>query len=284
MSTLQEFHYRLPGRASGWRPGSHRSHSLGGGQEFVTHARLFDHADPRRLDLRASLRSIDGEWLVRAMRQRAALAVHAIVDVSASMGFGAPRTKLDYAADFVEALGTSAFRIGDAAGMFAFDGTEREDLFFPAVRSRGIGVEMAAALRRGAGGAGSIDALLRVCGHLAGRGGLVFLLSDFHWPLARLGDVLDTLAPAYVVPILTWDAAEMQPPAADGIAPLRDAETGMQRTVWMRPALRARWRDAIAQRRAELDRIFTSRGLRPFLGSGRFDPDALSQYFLEVSA
>src|SRR5512141_2004802 len=109
MSAVQEFHYRLPYRVGSQRPGSHPGSSLGAGQEFVSHMSLYDRPDPRRLDLRASLRSLGGDWLVRVNRQRAGVPVHVIADVSASMSFGSRRTKLDVAADFVEALGQSAF-------------------------------------------------------------------------------------------------------------------------------------------------------------------------------
>src|SRR5690606_14686846 len=109
---VEEFHYRLPRRFSGQRPGSHPGSSLGAGQEFVSHANLHDRPDPRRLDLRASLRDLRGNWLVRVYRQRVSTPVYAVVDVSASMNFGSPRTKLQVAADFIEALGQSAFRAG----------------------------------------------------------------------------------------------------------------------------------------------------------------------------
>ena len=46
MSEHREFHYRLPQRIGGWRPGSHRGSSLGAGQEFVSHMRLYDRPDP----------------------------------------------------------------------------------------------------------------------------------------------------------------------------------------------------------------------------------------------
>src|SRR5262245_48582546 len=122
-----EFHYRIPRRVGAWRPGSHPATSLGAGQEFVSHMSLFDRPDPRRLDLRASLRDLRGEWLIRVNRQRAAVTVQAIVDVSASMSFGERRPKLHIVAELMEALGQSAFRAGDALGMTAFDSTERMD-------------------------------------------------------------------------------------------------------------------------------------------------------------
>ncbi|HEU4626240.1 MAG TPA: hypothetical protein VFS52_15830 [Steroidobacteraceae bacterium] len=284
MTAPAEFHYRLPRRLGAWRPGAHPASSLGAGQEFVAHANLFDRPDPRRLDLRASLRDIRGDWLVRVNRQRAAVPVHVLVDVSASMTFGAPMSKLNVVAEFVEALGQSAFRLGDAVGMSAFDTRERMDLFVPAVLSRGMGARMAALLReceaRGQDASGLADAAAR----LAGRPGLIFLASDFHWPLERLEPVLDALAHAYVVPMVVWDVAEVEPPAHSGLLSVWDVESQSRRTLWMRSKLRARWHEAVARRRAALSDVFARRNIRPFYMTGRFDSEAMSRYFLEAAA
>jgi hypothetical protein len=284
MSTSREFHYRLPHRSGGWRPGSHPGSSLGAGQEFVSHVNLYDRPDPRRLDLRASLREVRGDWLVRVNRQRVSVPVHVIADVSSSMGFGAPASKLQVLADFVTALGHSAFRVGDSLGMLAFDAHERTDLFVPALLSRGVGEVMASMLASCAGTAGSSDGLAEAALHLAGRRGLIFLASDFHWPLDRLDSVLDLLTHSYIVPLVIWDPAEIQPPKNDGLMPLRDVESDRQSTMWLRPSMRARWQDAVERRRAELNTLFAARGIRPFYVSGEFDGEALSQYFFEATA
>lgn len=284
MDATHEFHYKVPRRSAGWRPGSHVGTSLGTGQEFVSHGRLYDRPDPRRLDLRASLREVRGDWLVRVHRQRVSLPVHVIVDVSASMSVGQPRSKLQVIADFVAALGLSAFRVGDPLGMLAFDRHARDDLFMPALRSRGAGALMAAALERSSGSAGSIDGLEKAAMWLGGRGGLIFIASDFHWPLERLGDVLDRLAPAFVVPMVVWDPAEIHPPSKDGLLTVRDAESGARRTLWMRSSVRARWHEAVMHRRLELDRLFAAHSMRTFHVCGSFDGDALSRYFLEMGA
>lgn len=118
----------------------------------------------------------------------------------------------------------------------------------------------------------------------AGRAALIFLASDFHWPLAPLDRVLDMLSHAYVVPIVVWDAAEVEPPAQAGLVPLRDAESRAQRTLWMRPTLRARWRDRVQARREELQAFFARRALRPFFMMREFDPEAMSRYFLEAAS
>jgi hypothetical protein len=281
MGRPQEFHYRLSRRALGWRPGSHRGVSLGVGQEFVSHQRLLDRPDPRRVDLRASLRDLGGEWLVRVHRQRVGIAVHALVDVSASMRFGVPRTKQEIAADFVESLGQSAFRVGDAAGLLAFDARVRHAWSLPARHSRGMGRLMADMLGTCRGAAGGAEGLEDAARALPARLGLVFVVSDFHWPLARLGAALDALAHGDVVPLVVWSPAEVEPPAGDALAQLEDLESGHRRTMWLRPRVREAWRDAVASRRAELTSVFAARGMRPFFVVGGFDGDALSKRFLE---
>ena len=55
---------------------------------------------------------------------------------------------------------------------------------------------------------------------------------------------------AYVVPMVVWDAAEVR--AARAHRPrchCAMSSRGSQRTLWMRPELRARWRESVEQRR-----------------------------------
>jgi len=198
------------------------------------------------------------------------------------MRVGAPRSKLEVAGDLLHALAASAFRAGDALGLLPFDAQLREDLVVPARHARGIGAAMADALARSDARAGAIAGLADAVRPLAGREALVFLVSDFHWPLDGLPAVLDALGRAHVVPIVAWDAAETEPPARDGLVRLEDSESGARRTLWMRASLRRAWRDAAAQRRAALDAMFAARGLHPFVLGGAFDADALSRHLLEA--
>ena len=286
MNGTSEFHYRLPMRSGGFRPGAHRGSRFGTGHEFAMHGRLLDYPDPRRLDLRASLRAASQDWLVQVHLQRAAAQVQAVVDVSASMRFGAGRTKLQVAADFVDALGHSAFRAGDSLGMLAFDAGPRDDLFMPARYGRGVGNALATMLRESttiATGNDPATALRHVVSALAGRQALVFLVSDFHWPLEALPAVLDGLTHACVVPIVVWDGAEISPPETGRLLAVSDAEFAGRRTLWLRRSVRERWREAVVRRRAELGAMLAARGIRPFYVENAFDPEAMSRYFLEVT-
>jgi len=280
MNPRHDFHYRLPARSGGWRPGAHAGRALGGGEDFIAHASLFARPDPRRIDLRASLRDPRGDWLVRLARQRSALPVVALVDVSASMGFGAPSRKLDLAADFVAALGRSAAAAGDPLAMSAFDDRRREDLGAAVSRQPGLGELLAGRLRAEAGHGGH-GGLGEAVAALAGRQALIFLLSDFHAYGDELESALDALHRAQVIPMVVWSPAETAPPDGDGLACLRDLERGGLRELWLRPRLRQRWRQAVAARRDELRLRFGGRGLRPFFMSDPFDGEALTRYFLE---
>lgn len=290
MNGAHEFYYRMPFRAGGQRPGSHPSASRGPGQEFISHVSLFERPDPRRLDLRASLRDIRDDWLVRVSRQRVSIPVNAVVDTSASMYFGVQKPKLHLAAEFVEMLGRSTHRAGDVFGMVAFDSTERTDLFVPAQLSRGTGELMSQLLRRSratqsnSSAANNISGLTHAVVRVAGRPGLMFLISDFHFPLEQLRKVLDSLSHVFVVPIVVWDNAEVEPPAKNAIAALRDAESGARRTLLLRSKLRQQWRAAVAKRRVDLDQFFAAWSMRPFYVIGSFDCDAMSRYFLETLA
>ncbi|MBX2883235.1 MAG: hypothetical protein KTR32_25000 [Granulosicoccus sp.] len=285
-SALQEFVYKMPGVAGGNRPGAHRSKSRGAGMSFIAHARLFDQPDPRRLDLRASVLNLHGDWLVRSYLQRSSIAIKAIVDVSESMRYGSPG-KLQVAADFLQSLGQSAYGYGDAVSLLAFDHKFREDLFLPARTSRANGLTMATRVLESAcakhGDAaitGFSDALERV----SGSSGLVFAVSDFHWPIDQLTRALDKLSTAVVVPLVIWDQSEIVPPPAGQWVSVNDIKSRRKRHLWMKQRTRDQWIDNIRLRRTQLCDAFEHHNCIPIFLNSRFDADILSRYFMEKVA
>lgn len=276
---MQEFHYKVHWRARGQRQGFHASAAQGSGMEFVGHTPLAGYGDPRRIDIRASLANPTGEWLVRLHRTRAALPVCVVIDLSASMGFSGVRRKLDVVRAFVLSAGFSARRTGDAFGLIAADDAIREQLWLPASHARSV-VQMALARLEAMAAAGGNRGLLEVAQWLPRTRALVFLVSDFHFPLAMLDELLDGLAHHDVVPIVVWDGAEAKQLPAFGLIELADPESGRHRTVLMRASLRKRWIERVAQRRTELHGCFAAHHRRPFFVDGEFDADALTRYFL----
>ncbi|HWH73442.1 MAG TPA: MxaS protein [Methylibium sp.] len=277
---MQEFYYRSGHPALGHFPGHHRSRLGDSGQEFRSHVPITHANDARRLDLLASLRDPLGQWLVRLASERKAIPVYAVADLSASMAYVGRRRRLDVLADFTESLAWSAWRTGDPFGFVGCDERVRPEWVQPPARSRGTGSELARRLRgfapsgRGAAGLGEAHRMLRR------QRSLVFLLSDFHLPLAELDRVLDSLAMHELVPVLLWDRAELEPPPERfGLLTLRDAESGRRRLLWLRPALRERWRSRLEARQDELAALFHRHRLRPLWLLDGFDAEAVTAYF-----
>ena len=280
MPPIRELHYRIAGAATGLFPGAHRSRSGDGGFEFRGHAALHDAPDVRRLDLHASLRDPFGGWIVRLSSERRSIPVVLVADLSASMGFEGAVRKLDVLADFTESLAWSASRTGDSFGFVGCDERIRSDLTLPQTRQRGAGLAVARALRAWRPSGRSAQALHDAHRHLPRQRALVFLVSDYHLPLADVAQVLASLAAHDVVPVVLWQPMEFALSAPQALAQVQEPESGERRWLWWRPALRERWLALHAARRAELLRIFREQRLAPLWIPGAFDADAVTRYFL----
>ncbi len=282
---VSELHYRIGAAVLGHFPGRHRSSRGESGFEYRGQANLLDAPDPRRLDLHASLRDPFGDWKVRVYSQRKAVPVVMVADLSASMGFVGARRKLDVVADFAESLGTSAWRNGDSFGFVGCDAAVRSDLLLPPTRARGAGMRLAQTLRSlrlggpPGGSATSARGLALAHRHLGRQRALVFLVSDFHLPLAEIEAALASMAHHDLVPVVVWDAAEFRLTARSGLAHVVDLETGQRRLVWWRAALREQWREALQRRRESLLQLFRAHRLRPLFIETGFDADAVTRHF-----
>lgn len=274
---IAEFHYAVGWRATGVHPGGHAGAHAGGGFEFTGHVPFLAHPDPRHLDIRASLRDPFRQLVSRSFRQRSAIPVFVLADLSASLGFGAKREML---ADFAAACAYSAYRAGDRFGFLGGDEVLRWDAFLPCRQQGDAARELRERLTNWQPAGRSALGLQDAAPHLGRQRSLVFLVSDFHLPLAEIEQLLGTLVRHDVVPVVLWDSAEFERLPARGLAYVEDPETGERRRLWMRPSLREKFREAFAQRREALTRLCAQRGREPFFIIDRFDPDGLTRYFL----
>ena len=279
MAQIAEIRYRIGAPVLGHFPGHHRSVRGDSGFEFRGHASLLDAPDPRRLDLHASLRDPFGDWRVRVHSQRKAISVVMLADVSASMGFRGRHAKLEVLADFAESLAWSAWRSGDAFGFVGCDSVVRSELLQLPTRARSAGGTVAQRLRAWHPDGRSAQGLLAGLQLLPRQPALVFLVSDFHMPLLLLVEVLAGLARHNLVPVVLWDALEFDLGERRGLAQVIDPESGRQRLVWWRPALRAQWRAWHTQRREALLQLFRRHRLRPLFIEAGFDADAVTRHF-----
>jgi len=252
--------------------------------DFLGYLPLASFPDPRRLDIFTSLRDPFEEWKVRVYSQNAAIPVYLIADLSASMGFSGALRKLDVLADLTASVGYTAFRTGDSFGFIGCDETVRKDLILPPTNAKDAGVEWAGRLRTFRATGKSAAGLLDAHNFLRSQRGLVFLVSDFHFPLDFLQDVLGSLSRHQVVPVVLWDRAEFETLPASGIAWVQDSETGRPRVLWLRPLLREETEKRFEQRRRDLEHVFAANQIQPFFLAGAFQAERLTSYFLSRGA
>lgn len=272
--------YRLPWRTRDVRAGAHRGTLAGSGGLFRDYVSLLAHPDPRRIDLRASVRDPFEAIHVRRFEQTSAISVYLLVDVSASMSFGGGRGKLALAADIAQALAASARRIGDAFGLIGADSAVRPELVFMASRSRAGERETVAKVRDFKPNRGGALGLAEAAALIAGRRKLVVLVSDFLMPDEHLTTIFQALSGHDIVPIMVTDSSETARLPRWGLMVLSDLETGRRRLVMLRPSLREEWAARAEELRAAFRAIANRYGRKPFEIVDRIDWDRLGAHLM----
>ena len=237
--------------------------------------------DPRYLDIRAMIADPMQQLMVKSFRQRAAIPVYLLADLSASMGFVGKIAKTGLLSEFAAAVAWSAWRTGDPFGFYACDSQIRLDLSLPLRLHRGMEEGLSGQIRSFKPQANDVLGLLEAATLLGRQRALVFLVSDFHFPLSQIDALFNSLVRHDVVPVVLWDSGEYENLPRYGWAEIQDPETGQRRRLFLRPSLLQRIRERFAERKEELTRICVRHGREPFFLVDRFDPDAMTRYFYQ---
>ncbi|NDW05982.1 DUF58 domain-containing protein [Jiella pacifica] len=264
--------YAIRHRVASPRPGNHASRSPGPTGRFVGLRAMGDQADLRRLDLRASLTDPFGLLWIRQHVQDASGTVTILVDLSGSMGFRGSVDRHAVAVSLAAGLARAVLRSGDRVSAFAAQGDLGASALVLPTRRASAPAEIASALAGMAPEGRGSDGLLEAARALPARPGLVFLISDFQWPLREVETLLSALAPHDVRPIVLGDPAADRPDGRFGLAHLRDLETGRRGIALMRKALVEAWERRATDHRAGLEALFARTGCLPVFVDGQIDP------------
>lgn len=281
---VELFRYR-PGQASSKVfPGTHPGRMVGSGRLFKRHEPLIAAPDPRRIDLRASVLDPFGGYKVRVFQQHSVLDVVLAVDLSASMAFAGRHNKPALAGRILASVQASAAYYDDRFGVLGCGSENTEPLRLPVGRHHRGAVEKFGLVLKEATRARDCSGLSRLQDYLPRHRSLVFLLSDFHMPVAFLQNVLMSIAMHEVVPLVLWDAVEFGELPLWRLMRLSDAERGNGRTVFMRPALVEKLRKAYAARRQQLCDCFRKYGMEPLFLDNGYRAELLDGYFSRLRA
>lgn len=278
-SFIKSFDYHINWRSRGRNPGRHASTQRGMGMEFRGHTTLLSYPDPRRIDIRQTIRDPLEQVYVRLFNQKSATPVFVVCDLSGSMNFGAKKRKIRLAAEIAESVAQSASEHHDPFGFIGFDEKVREDWISTTSYKSHHAIAMAESLKEFHPAPVSCDGITEVYRYLPRERSLVFLISDFHMPNALLEEGLSNLLRHYIVPVVLWDAAEYRNLPEFGLANVTDAETGERRTLFIRKELREKIVQSFENRREEIYELFMRFDMPPFYVEGDFDADLMTEYF-----
>ena len=281
---IKEFTYHIGWRNRGRHPGRHASTQRGMGMEFIGHTTLIAYPDPRRIDLRQTIRDPMEQVYVRLFNQKSATPVFAVCDLSGSMNFGSKERKIRKAADIVESIAQSVSRNADPFGFIGFDDVVREDWMSTVSFKPQRAIEMAENLKEFHPGATSGEGITDVWRFLPRERSLIFLISDFHMPMEQLEEALSNLTRHHIVPVVLWDSDEYTSLPELGISAVTDPETGEKRTLFLRQEYREKIVAAFEARRAAIYKLFMQFDMPPIYVEGAFDADAFTEYFHQFVA
>ncbi|KQT43414.1 MULTISPECIES: DUF58 domain-containing protein [unclassified Methylophilus] len=279
MDYIKEFSYHISWRSRSRRPGRHKSNQRGMGMEFRGHTTLLAYPDPRRIDIRQTIRDPMEQVYVRIFNQKSATPVFVMCDLSGSMQYGVPHTKLTTAAEITRSVAQSATRNGDPAAFVGFDDELRDEWLSTLSARPHSMLELADRLENHLPNEVGAGALLDSARVLPRERSLIFLVSDFHMPLGQLEEALLLMLRHHIVPVVLWNSTEYKDLPEFGVTSINDPETGERRTLFLRASYRQRILDTFAARRQAIEDMFMKFDMQPFFVEDQFDADMLTDYF-----
>lgn len=273
--------YKVKWKPSGHRPGANQGLVAGIGDHLRSLVLLRDHPDPKRLDLRASLRDPFSQLWVRDFYLNTALKLIVLVDFSASMGFVGKVSRKSVMIDIASQLAMSAYKASDAFGLYAGNEKVLKELMLPPKVNKSAWLWVKQKFEALQPSGKTVDGLINIAGTLPRDTCLVFVISDFRWQPGKIETLFEKIGRHDVVPILLKDPYEDEHLPKNGIAILRDVETNQTRYVWMREKLRLSIQHIRNRHQHHLTNITRNYGAKPFVVSGEFEPAKLTKYFME---
>ena len=280
-SIRDTFDYHINWKSMGHHPGQHKSVQRGMGIEFAGHATLLDYPDPRRIDIRQTIRDPFEQIQVRIFNQRSATPVMICVDLSSSMNFGSDKTKLRYAAEIASIINNSVMAKSDAIGFIGIqDEIDPEwvaRLSYKSYRTQ-ILIDQLSNYQAKKSGHQGIKSIYQL---LPKDKTLIFFISDFHMPIEDIKQGISLLSRHRVVPIILWNKSEYQDLPNFGIITINDPESGEESTIFLRKKMIQRIQQRFLERKEMLQKTFLELNAPPFFVDDIFQPLLMSEYFNE---
>jgi uncharacterized protein (DUF58 family) len=254
--------------------GDRRSRKRGSSIEFADYRNYVRGDDLRRLDWNIYARL--ERPFIKLLEEEEDLAVHILVDASASMDWPAASEyhKLRYALHLAGALGHVALSAGDQLTVSLLTGTGSGVQSWGPIRGNQNSLQFFHFLEAaGAGGVTDIDRSLRQYAVRSARPGLLFLLSDLLSPSGYGDGLTALLARGYEATIIHLLSPDEVEPTLTGDLKLVDVETTAESEITLDPTTLQAYRSRLQAWQQEIAAFCAARGVHylPVITSLRWD-------------
>ena len=281
INNIETFDYHINWRTKGHHPGQHKSNQRGMGIEFAGHSNLIDYPDPRRIDIRQSMRDPLEQIYVRIFNQRSTTPVMVVTDLSSSMNYGLKRTKLNLASEIGTVISNSVISRSDALGFIGFN-EHTETKWWSPLSYRPHKTQLLIKRLQNHNSIGSGHKGIKNIFRIIPRDHtLIFLISDFHMPIKDIEHSLSRLTKHTIVPIILWNRTEYEDLPRFGIISITDPESGLEKTIFLRKTMLKKIKEQFKRRKKELEKIFLKYNSPPFFVNDKFEALEMTKYFNE---
>ena len=273
------FEYVVSWKSASLQLGAHRGTQRGLGMDYRGNVNLVDYPDARRMDIRETIRDPFEQVQVRQFNQESTTPIYAVCDCSSSMQFKGKQRKLDKAIEIATAVANSAYQAGDVFSFIGYNSHVLEDYTLPLSRNLHQYKEAIAQLHDYQKMRVGAEGVLDVPNFLGQSRGLVFWISDFHMPLSVIEQTLTAMTAHQVIPIVLWDDEEYKKLPKFGFGTMIDPETGLNKTLFFRYEVRAKFITAFNARRHALEALFLKFDSPALFMHADYKPETMTHYF-----
>jgi len=278
-SYAKPFVYTIPWKSSSLQLGEHRGTQRGMGFDYRGNVNFVDYPDARRMDIRQTMRDPFEQVQVRQFNQDSTTPIYALCDLSSSMQFKGKQRKLDKAIEIATAVANSAYQAGDIFSFIGYNDHVLEDFTLPLSRNLYQTKEAIAQLHDYQTMRVGPEGITDVPNYLGQNRGLVFWISDFHMPFSLIEQTLTAMSAHQVIPIVLWDDEEYKKLPKFGFGTMIDPETGLNKTLFFRYEVRAKFIEAFNARRHALEALFLKFDSPALFMHADYKPETITHHF-----
>ena len=257
LGQLDRFNLIIHKRVTSKYIGPRKSASTGRGLIFKEHRIYAPGDDIRSIDWRVFART--DHLYVKTYEEERNLAVHILVDYSASMNFGKPLTKFDYSAMLGVGFAYLAMKENEK---FQFSTFSDELSVFQPKRGMGQLIAMVDHLNsiKTKGPSKLREAISQYKKMIGGRSMLI-LISDFLIPIDEINEALYILGDHEIKIIQVLDPLEIEL-KLQGDFKLKDSETGDKANTFISPRLRMEYQKLLSDHSAKIQETCNKLGMK----------------------